>query len=105
MATYVALVNFTDQGVRQIRHTTERAKALINAASNLGVKIKDIYWTMGALDAVLIAEAADAESVMAFAASIASLGNIRTQTLRAFTAEEMNQILEKMPAGSFTTAK
>ena len=58
MATYIALVNFTDQGVRQIRHTTERAKALINAASNLGVKIKDIYWTMGALDAVLIAEAA-----------------------------------------------
>ena len=105
MATYVALVNFTDQGVRQIRHTTERAKALINAASNLGVKIKDIYWTMGALDAVLIAEAADAESVMAFAASIGSLSNIRTQTLRAFTAEEMNQILEKMPAGSFTTAK
>lgn len=105
MATYIALVNFTDQGVRQIRHTTERAKALINAASNLGVKIKDIYWTMGALDAVLIAEATDAESVMAFAASIGSLGNIRTQTLRAFTAEEMNQILEKMPAGSFTTAK
>jgi len=105
MATYVALVNFTDQGVRQIRHTTERAKALINAASNLGVKIKDIYWTMGALDAVLIAETAAAESVMAFAASIGSLGNIRTQTLRAFTAEEMNRILDKMPAGSFTTAK
>jgi uncharacterized protein with GYD domain len=105
MATYVALVNFTDQGVRQIRHTTERAKALINAASNLGVKIKDIYWTMGALDAVLIAEATDAESVMAFAASIGSLGNIRSQTLRAFSAAEMNQILDKMPAGSFTTAK
>jgi len=57
------------------------------------------------LDAVLIAEAADAESVMAFATSIGSLGNIRTQTLRAFTAEEMNQILEKMPAGNFTPAK
>ena len=105
MATYIGLVNFTDQGVRQIRHTTERAKALINAASHLDVKIKDIYWTMGALDAVLIAEAADAESVMAFATSIGSLGNIRTQTLRAFTAEEMNRILDKMPAGSFTTAK
>jgi uncharacterized protein with GYD domain len=105
MATYIALVNFTDQGVRQIRHTTERAKALINAASNLGVKIKDIYWTMGALDAVLIAEAADAESVMAFATSIGSLGNIRTQSLRAFTAEEMNKILDKIPAGKFTPAK
>ena len=105
MATYIALVNFTDQGVRQIRYTTERAKALINAASNLGVKIKDIYWTMGALDAVLIAESSEDESVMAFATSIASLGNIRTQTLRAFSAAEMNKILEKMPAGNFTPAK
>ena len=65
MATYIALVNYTDQGVRQIRQTTERAKALINAAANLGVKIKDIYWTMGAFDAVFIAEAPDDDSVMA----------------------------------------
>jgi uncharacterized protein with GYD domain len=105
MVTYIALVNFTDQGVRQIRHTTERAKALINAASNLGVKIKDIYWTMGVLDAVLIAEAANDESMMTFAASMGSLGNVRTQTLRAFSAAEMNKILEKMPAGNFATAK
>jgi uncharacterized protein with GYD domain len=105
MATYIALVNFTDQGVRQIRYTTERAKALINAASNLAVKIKDIYWTMGMLDAVLIAETADDECMMAFAASIGSLGNIRTQTLRAFSAAEMNKIFEKMPAGNFAPAK
>ena len=91
--------------MRQIRHTTQRAKALINAASNLGIKIKDIYWTMGALDAVLIAETEADESMMAFAASIGSLGNIRTQTLRAFSAAEMNKILEKMPAGNFTPAK
>ena len=105
MATYIALVNYTDQGVRQIRQTTERAKALINAAANPGVKIKDIYWTMGAFDAVFIAEAPDDDSVMAFAASMGSLGNIRTQTLRAFSAPEMNKILDKVPAGSFTSAK
>jgi uncharacterized protein with GYD domain len=50
MAAYIALVNFTDQGIRQIRQTTERAKALVNAAANLGIKIKDIYWTMGGID-------------------------------------------------------
>lgn len=105
MATYVALVNFTDQGVRQIRHTTERAKALVNAASNLGVKIKDIYWTMGGFDAVLVAETPADENMMAFGASIGSLGNIRTQTLRAFNAAEMETILAKMPAGTFTSAK
>jgi uncharacterized protein with GYD domain len=105
MATYIALVNFTDQGVRHIRQTTERAKALINAASNLGVKIKDIYWTMGAFDAVFTAEAPDDETVTAFAVSMGALGNIRTQTLRAFSAEEMNKILEKVPASNFVSTK
>jgi uncharacterized protein with GYD domain len=99
MATYIALINFTDQGIRQIRQTTERAKTLVNAASNLGVKIKDIYWTMGAYDAVVTAEAQEDDAVMAFAVSMGSLGNIRTQTLRAFSAAEMNKILEKVPAG------
>ena len=105
MATYIALINFTDQGVRYIRQTTERAKALINAAANLEVKIKDIYWTMGAFDAVFIAEAPDDDTIMAFAASMGSLGNIRTQTLRAFSAVEMNKILEKVPSGTFTSTK
>ena len=78
---------------------TERAKALTNAASNLGIKVKDIYWTMGGFDAVLIAESPGDDAVMAFAASMGSLGNIRTQTLRAFSAAEMNKILDKVPAG------
>jgi uncharacterized protein with GYD domain len=105
MANYVALVNFTDQGVRHIRQTTERAKALINAASNLGVKIKEIYWTMGAYDAVITAEARDDETVTAFAMSMGALGNIRTQTMRAYTAQEMNVILEKIPVGEFVSTK
>jgi uncharacterized protein with GYD domain len=105
MAAYIALVNFTDQGIRQIRQTTERAKALVNAAANLGIKIKDIYWTMGGIDAVIVAETTEDENMMAFAASIGSLGNIRTQTLRAFSAAEMDRILAKMPAGNFSSAK
>ena len=97
MATYVALVIFTEQGIRHIRQTTERAKALTNAAANLGIRIRDIYWTMGGFDAVFIAEAPDDETMMAFAVSMSSLGNIRTQTLRAFSADEMNRIFEKVP--------
>jgi uncharacterized protein with GYD domain len=102
VATYIALVNFTDQGVRHIRHTTERAKALIHAAANFGVRIKDLYWTMGAFDAVFTAEAPDDETITAFAMSMGSLGNIRTQTLRAFSADEMTKILAKGPAGNIT---
>jgi uncharacterized protein with GYD domain len=105
MATYIALVNFTDQGVRHIRQTTDRAKALVKAGSNLGVAIKNIYWTLGCYDAVFTAEAPDDDAIAAFAISMSSLGNIRTQTLRAFSAEEMNKILEKVPAGNFTAAK
>jgi uncharacterized protein with GYD domain len=105
VAAYITLVNFTDQGVRHIRQTTDRAKALMNAAANLGVRIKDIYWTMGAVDAVFIAEAPDEESITAFTLSVGSLGNIRTQTLRAFSAEEMSKIVEKMPAGNFSATK
>jgi uncharacterized protein with GYD domain len=105
VATYIALVNFTDQGVRHIRQTTERAKALINAASNLGIRIKDIYWTLGAFDAVFTADAPDDETITAFALSMASLGNIRTQTLRAFSADEMRKILEKLPAVDFSGTK
>ena len=105
MATYIALVNFTDQGIRHIRQTTERAKGLMNAAANLGIKIKDIYWTMGAFDAVFTAEALDDEMMTAFAASMGSLGNIRIQTMRAFSAQEMNQILAKLPAMDVASAK
>ena len=105
MATYVALVNFTDQGIRQIRQTTERAKGLVNIATKLGIKIKDIYWTMGAFDAVFTAEAPDEESMTALALSMGSIGNIRTQTLRAFSAEEMNKILGKLPTVDLTSQK
>ena len=105
LPTYIALVTFTDQGVRYIKQTTERAKGLINAAANLGIKIRDIYWTMGAYDAVFIAEAPDDETMTAFAASIGGLGNIRTQTMRAFSADEMNKILGKLSTIDVKTPK
>lgn len=97
MPTYVALVNFTGQGVRNIKQTTERAKALSAAAAKLGVKVKETYWTMGAYDAVLVADAPNDEAITALALSAGSLGNIRTQTMRAYSADEMNKILAKLP--------
>ncbi len=96
MATYIALVNFTDQGIRNIKQTTERAKALSAAAAKLGIKVKEIYWTMGAYDAVLVAEAPNDEAITALALSVGALGNIRTQTMRAYSAEEISKIIAKM---------
>lgn len=103
MASYVVLVNFTEQGIRHIKHTTERAKQLVNAAANLGITIKDIYWTMGAYDAVFTADGPDDDTMTALAVSMGSIGNIRTQTMRAFSADEMKRILDKVPTADFTS--
>ena len=97
MATYIVLVNFTDQGIRHIKQTTERAKQLANTAAKFGIKMKDVYWTMGLYDAIFTAESPDDQTMAALSASVASLGNIRTQTIRAFSADEMNELLKKIP--------
>jgi len=96
MSTYIALVNFTDQGMRNVKQTTERAKALSAAATKLGIKVKEVYWTMGAYDAVLVADAPNDEAITTLALSTGALGNIRTQTMRAYSAEEMSKITAKM---------
>lgn len=96
MATYIALCNFTDQGIRTIKDTTKRAAAVQEAAAKFGVKMTQIHWTLGAYDLVTQIEAADDTSATAFALAIASAGNIRMQTLRAFSKDEMAGILAKM---------
>jgi len=96
MATYIALSNFTDQGIRNVKDTTKRADAVKEAASKYGAKMTQIYWTQGKYDLVAIIEAPDDTSATAFALAIGMAGNIRTQTLRAFTKEDMNGILAKL---------
>lgn len=97
MATYIVLVNFTEQGIRNVKHSPERAKAATSAAEKLGIKVKDLYWTLGAHDAVLVTDAPNEETITAWALSVGSLGNIRTQTMRAFSADEVQKILAKIP--------
>lgn len=96
MATFISTVKFTAQGVRGLKETTKRAAALKGLAKRAGAKIKDIYWTLGDADGVLIFEAADDESATAFLAQVAVMGNVQTSTMRAFTAAEMDQILGKV---------
>ena len=96
MATYIHLVNFTDQGARNIKETPNRAEAFQALAAKMGVQVKSIFWTSGQYDLVLITEGSD-EAVMATLAASASLGNVRTQTLRAFNASEIKKIISLMP--------
>jgi uncharacterized protein with GYD domain len=96
MATYIALSSFTDQGVKTAKDSLKRADGVKAAAKKFGCKMTQIYWTLGSYDVVAIIEAPDDESATAFALAIGMAGNVRTQTMRAFSAGEMKGILGKL---------
>ncbi len=96
MATYIALVNWTDQGVREFRGTVERADAVADLAQLLGGTQTALYWTVGPYDLVAISEFPDDETATAFALAVSSQGNVRTTSMRAFDAGEMRAIVEKL---------
>lgn len=93
MTTYIVLWNFTDQGVRNIKHTTERADVIRAQAKELGIEVKDYFWTLGGYDGVIILEAPDDERVARLVLLTCSLGTVRAQTLRAFSRAEIDRIL------------
>ncbi len=94
MATYVTLYNFTEQGVKTIKDTVKRTEAAKKAAAAAGMNVKEVLWLQGPYDLVVISEASDETKASAFALSTLKLGNVRGQTLRAFTGAEMEKILE-----------
>jgi len=96
MATYVTLYNFTEQGLRNIRDTVKRAEAAKKAGSEIGINLKEIVWTQGQYDLIAISEAPDEAAASAFSLNLLKAGNLRAQTLRAFTTAEMEKILEKV---------
>lgn len=103
MATYIVLNTFTEQGIRTIRETTNRADAVREMARKFGVTVKDIYWTLGEYDVVAIFEAADEASITAFSLAIGQAGNVRTQMLRAFNKDEMKGVIAKLAKARETT--
>jgi uncharacterized protein with GYD domain len=96
MATYVVLGSFTDQGIRHAKDSPKRADAFKEMAKKAGVTIKDLYWTQGQYDVAAILEAADDMTATAVSLSLSALGNVRTQTMRAFSAADMKTIIDKM---------
>ena len=94
MANYICLIQFTDQGIQNIKDTVKRGDAA--EAEKMGMKIVDELWTMGAYDAVVVVEAPDDETMSAFILKIGALGNVKGQTLRAFRRNEMENLLAKI---------
>jgi uncharacterized protein with GYD domain len=97
MATYISLVQFTDKGIQAAKETTQRVADWASKVESMGVSIKQMYWTLGQYDQVCVFDAPDHETAASVLLGADMLGNIRTQTLRAFTASEMEKILAKVP--------
>ena len=96
MATFVSTIKFTEQGIKSIKETTKRAASIKAAAKKMGVKVTNIFWTLGAYDGLLLFEASDDETATALMLQIGISGNVQTTTARAFTAAEMDGILAKL---------
>ena len=96
MATYVVLAKFTDQGIRNAKESPKRADAFKEMAKTFGVTVKELVWTQGRYDIVTIVEAPDESAAMSLNLSLGALGNVGTETLRAFSAAEMTKIIGKM---------
>ncbi len=96
MATFIVLANFTDQGIKNVKETVGRAEAFKEMARKTGVTVKELYWTLGSRDIVAICEAPDADAATALSLSVASRGNVKSETLRGFSLAEMHKIIGKM---------
>ena len=96
MATYVVLVNWTDQGIAGFKGTTDRVDHEAEIRKRAGVDLKEIYWTQGQYDLVAIIEAPDDESIAAAMLGVSAHGNSRTTTMRAFDRNEYQRILAKL---------
>ena len=95
MATYVSLINWTEQGIRNFRDTAQRAADFSRLVESVGGKVRELLWTVGEYDIVCVADFPDEESGVAALLQVGAAGNIRSNTMRAFTAEQMADIIRR----------
>jgi uncharacterized protein with GYD domain len=93
MATFITTIKFSEKGLQAIHESPKRAAAFKSAAKKMGVKVRDIYWTLGYFDGVLIFEAPDDETATAAMLHLSSQGNVHTTTARAFGSTEMDKVV------------
>ena len=95
MATFISLVSFTDQGIRNVKDSPARFEAFRAMAEKAGASVKGVWYTVGTCDMVTIVEGPD-DAVTPLLLKVGSLGNVRSQTMRAFSVDEMRSMLAKM---------
>lgn len=97
MATYVMLFRFTEKGVQNIKDSPTRVEQAKELFRSLGAQVKEFYALMGQYDTIFIVEAPDDETIVKAALAVGSMGNVRTETLRAFTEDEFREMVAALP--------
>ena len=97
MPQYVVLLNWTDQGVKTAKETVDRYEGARQQFESMGVRFKDIHWTVGPYDIVLVVESPDDETLSAALLGLAGQGNLRSTTMRAFSSDEMRSVTQRVP--------
>jgi uncharacterized protein with GYD domain len=97
MPTFMMSMNFTDQGIRNIKDAPKRAEAARDLAKKLGVEVKHLYLTSGESDLVVFLETPNGDNVAKFALALGSLGNVRAHTCRVWPAEEYVKLVSELP--------
>ena len=95
MARYIALLKFTEQGAKNVKKSTARAHQFDKLAAKSGVTVEGQFWTLGRYDGVLILSADSSQKILQLLATLASLGNVRTETLQTFTDNEFDKIVAR----------
>ncbi|MGZ8429446.1 MAG: GYD domain-containing protein [Candidatus Deferrimicrobiaceae bacterium] len=97
MPTYIGLLKWTEQGIRKVKETTKRAKDFQELAAKMKCKVKEVHWTMGRYDVIVVVEAPDDETLSRLTLGLGMAGNVKTETLRAFSSLEMDKIVKELP--------
>lgn len=97
METYVTLAKFTAQGISNAKDIIKRAEKAAESAEALGGHLKSILWLQGEYDVITITEFPNAEAQSAWSVGTAMIGNVTTRSMRAFTAQEVESIIKKLP--------
>ncbi len=97
MATYIMLVDYTDQGIRHIKESPDRLNDAKELAKSLGGSFMNVYLTLGAHDFVATLDLPDDAAAAKFALALGTIGRVRTTTLKAFSEEEFNSFIAELP--------